>query len=63
MYKAIVSLHLIRPNPVDSYNTAMRQLVNMTVDSLKKNSNALRYSELYLLSQVIKAHDADHDEF
>lgn len=50
MYKSIISLHLIRPNPLDSYNTAMRQLMNMTFDTLKKSSNALTYSELFLLS-------------
>jgi len=63
MYKLIISLHLIRPNPLDSYNTAMRQLASMTFDTLRKSPNALTYSELYLLSQVVKAHDADHDEF
>jgi hypothetical protein len=50
MYKLIISLHLIRPNPLDSYNTAMRQLASMTFDTLRKNPNALTYSELYLLS-------------
>ena len=63
MYQAIISLHLIHPNPLDSYNTSMRQLMNMTFETLKKSPNALSYSELYLLRQVIKAHDADHDEF
>ena len=63
MYKLIISLHLIRPNPLDSYNLSMRLLMSLTIDTLKKNHTALTYSELYLLNQVVKAHDADHDEF
>lgn len=62
-YGSIISLHLIRPDPQASYNNAMRQLVNMTMDILKKNSKALNYSEMYLLKSVVSAHDADIEEF
>ena len=62
-YSSIISLHLIRPDPQASYNNAMRQLVNMTMDILKKNSKALNYSEMYLLKSVVSAHDADIEEF
>jgi len=49
MYQLIIALHLIRPDPLDAYNLSMRKLMTMTFDTLKKNSNALTYSELYLL--------------
>lgn len=62
-YSSIISLHLIRPDPQASHNTAMRQLVNMTMDILKRNPRALNYSEMYLLRSVVRAHDADVEEF